>query len=154
MDEGSGKSIKSLRALAVADVRSIAMLRRRCRAKVQNRPISCWSANNPATRRTWRASRSSDRLADSALNDAGIAREDTFVTNAVKHILNTKCAASGGCTSAIIVDGLTRSCSRSSQILQRSISRHRRAQPYRQNCDHRQDAPLLRWSSPTAPNLS
>jgi DNA polymerase len=43
------------------------------------------SANNPATRRTWRESLSSGGLAASLLKDAGIAREDTFVTNAVKH---------------------------------------------------------------------
>jgi uracil-DNA glycosylase len=57
--------------------------------KVRKRPILCWSASNPATRRTWPASRSSvgpaGRILDSALKDAGIAREDTFVTNAVKH---------------------------------------------------------------------
>jgi len=150
MDEESGKSIKSLRALAVAEgaCRRCPLYRDATQAVPGEGPKQAdfmLVGEQPNDKEDLAGEPfvgPAGRILDSALNDAGIAREDTFVTNAVKHILNTKCAASGGCTSAIMVDGLTRSRSRSSQILQRSISRHRRAQPYRQNCDHRRRTPV------------
>jgi uracil-DNA glycosylase len=49
---------------------------------------SCWSASSPATRKIWPGKPfvgPAGRLLDQALADAGIAREQTFVTNAVKH---------------------------------------------------------------------
>ena len=49
---------------------------------------SCSSANSPATRRISPASRSSarrDRCSTARLKDAGIERDKTYVTNAVKH---------------------------------------------------------------------
>ena len=49
---------------------------------------SCWSASSRATKKTSPASRSSGQPAGSSirrLQDAGIRRTETFVTNAVKH---------------------------------------------------------------------
>ena len=96
--------------------------------KVRKRPILCWSASNPATRRTWPAFVGpAGRILDSALKDAGIAREDTFVTNAVKHFKHER-------------RGKRRLHKRPNNYeIERckSARRHRRAQPHRQNRDHR-----------------
>src|SRR5262245_34397936 len=57
-----------------------------CQARGRRMPVSCWSASSRATRRTSPANHSSaGRMLDQALADAGIPRDETFVTNAVKH---------------------------------------------------------------------
>src|SRR5262249_55461818 len=114
MDEESGKSIKSLRALAVAEgaCQRCPLYRDATQAVPGEGPKQAdfvLVGEQPNDKEDLAGEPfvgPAGRILDSALNDAGIAREDTFVTNAVKHILNTKCAASGGCTSAIMVDGL------------------------------------------------
>ena len=56
-------------------------------------PGSCWSASSPATRRTGRARRSSDRPATcwcKAVDEAGIERSTIYRTNVVKHFRFTQ----------------------------------------------------------------
>ena len=62
--------------------------RRPSSARAHGTPRSCSSASSRETRRTSRAIRSSgrpDALLDEALEQAGIDRAQTYVTNAVKH---------------------------------------------------------------------
>jgi uracil-DNA glycosylase family 4 len=50
-------------------------------------PLLCLSGNSRAIQKTWQASRSwaAGRLLDQALEAAGIARDEVYVTNVVKH---------------------------------------------------------------------
>ena len=61
---------------------------RRCSAKARSTRASCSSASSPATRRIWPGRPfvgPAGQLFDRALAEAGVDRERTYVTNAVKH---------------------------------------------------------------------
>ena len=90
MDEGSGKSIKSLRALAVAEgeCRRCPLYRDATQAVPGEGPKQAdfmLVGEQPNDKEDLAGEPfvgPAGRILDSALNDAGIAREDTFVTNA------------------------------------------------------------------------
>jgi DNA polymerase len=93
IDEESGKSIKSLRALAEAegDCRRCPLYRDATQAVPGEGPKQAdfmLVGEQPGDKEDL-AGRPfvgpAGRILDAALRDAGIAREDTFVTNAVKH---------------------------------------------------------------------
>jgi DNA polymerase len=93
IDEESGKSIKSLRALAEAegDCRRCPLYRDATQAVPGEGPKQAdfmLVGEQPGDKEDL-AGRPfvgpAGRILDAALKDAGIAREDTFVTNAVKH---------------------------------------------------------------------
>ena len=93
MDEESGKSIKSLRALAVAEgeCRRCPLYRDATQAVPGEGPKQAnllLVGEQPGDKEDLAGKPfvgPAGRILDSALNEAGIAREDTFVTNAVKH---------------------------------------------------------------------
>ena len=76
-----GRELSGLRALGAGHSGRVLGRKRR-------RAGSCWSANSPVT---WRTARvvpfvgPAGRLLQRAVDDAGIARSDLYVTNAVKH---------------------------------------------------------------------
>src|SRR5262249_16614994 len=93
MDEESGKSIKSLRALAVAEreCRRCPLYRDATQAVPGEGPKQAnllLVGEQPGDKEDLAGKPfigPARRSPHSALNEAGIAREDTFVTNAVKH---------------------------------------------------------------------
>ena len=93
MDEESGKSIKSLRALAAAEgeCRRCSLYRDATQAVPGEGPTAAdfmLVGEQPGDKEDLAGKPfvgPAGRILDAALKDAGIAREDTFVTNAVKH---------------------------------------------------------------------
>src|SRR5213082_2960630 len=93
MDEDAGKSIKSLRALAAAEgeCRRCPLYRDATQAVPGEGPKQAefmLVGEQPGDKEDMAGKPfvgPAGRILDSALKDAGIAREDTFVTNAVKH---------------------------------------------------------------------
>src|SRR5262249_8337899 len=93
MGEGNGKPIKSLRALAVAEgeCRRCPLYRDATQAVPGEGPKQAnllLVGEQPGDKEDLAGKPfigPAGRILDSALNEAGIAREDTFVTNAVKH---------------------------------------------------------------------
>src|SRR6516164_3833144 len=93
MDEESGKSIKSLRALAAAEgeCRRCPLYRDATQVVPGEGPTAAdfmLVGEQPGDKEDLAGKPfvgPAGRILDSALKDAGIAREDTFVTNAVKH---------------------------------------------------------------------
>jgi len=93
MDEEIAKSIKSLRALGAAEdeCRRCPLYRKATRAVPGEGPKTAnlmLVGEQPGDREDLAGKPfvgPAGRILDSALKDAGIAREDTFVTNAVKH---------------------------------------------------------------------
>ncbi len=75
---------RQLAAVVISGV----MRRRPCWVKARRRPRSCWSASSRATKKICAAVRSSGpagRVLDDALRNAGLERDQLYITNAVKH---------------------------------------------------------------------
>jgi DNA polymerase len=93
MDEETGKSVKSLRALAVAEgkCRRCPLYRDATQAVPGEGPKAAdfmLVGEQPGDKEDLAGKPfvgPAGRILDAALKDAGIARQDTFVTNAVKH---------------------------------------------------------------------
>src|SRR5215468_4900524 len=93
LDEESGKSVKSLRALAAAEAECTRcpLYRDATQAVPGEGPKAAdfmLVGEQPGDKEDMAGKPfvgPAGRILDAALKDAGIAREDTFVTNAVKH---------------------------------------------------------------------
>ena len=109
-DEAAGKSIKSLRALATAEGECCRCLL--CRDATQVVPgegpkqaAFTLVGEQPGDKEDLAGKPfvgPAGRILDAALSDAGIAREDTFVTNAVKHFKHER-RGKRGCTSGLTI---------------------------------------------------